>query len=269
MMREHRMQTLREERLKKLLRAGRPEPPHSFTNRIYRTMDGLPERKSKPALRFSPVSAMAVVAFAAFCVLIVHFAGQGQAPGGGNLVAGGEETETASATATFEPTPDATPMPTPEPTSAPVESGVSITAAPSQEATAMPTPCPTPEPHNQAHIGSSATINGITETLHDASITGSNLVMKIEFGPMADPAGLLMRGSAVVNGVARHDFEIAHDFERPDDSKEGYWAAQIVLPLAGIDESVILEVDLFNEIKDTASGEVLAQFAFNDFNIER
>jgi hypothetical protein len=99
MMREDRMNILREERLKKLMRAGRPEPTPNFTSRVYRTLDRLPDKKPGSALRFVPVSAVAVVAFAAFCVLIIHFAGQGQAPGNGQLAAGGMETAQPAASA--------------------------------------------------------------------------------------------------------------------------------------------------------------------------
>jgi hypothetical protein len=102
---------VRNDNLERIMRAGRPEPTPAFSNALRRALDTLPQRKKKFLPRFVPVSAVAVAAFAAFCVFIVHYAGQANGPGNPPASVG---SETVRPTFTAgDITPSATPASTP------------------------------------------------------------------------------------------------------------------------------------------------------------
>ncbi len=86
---------MRDDILKKRMRAGMPVPTPLFAGRVRQTLDRLPERKKASVLRFVPAAAMAVVAVAVIGLAVASRVNPGGMSNLFQALAGGEATATA------------------------------------------------------------------------------------------------------------------------------------------------------------------------------
>ena len=149
---------MRDDSMKRSMRAARPSPTPAFSGRLRKTLALLPEPKKQSPLRFLPAAAV-VMASAAVVWLAVTYGGTGKLPG--NLFASGPEATTEAPTATADESAlESTPAPTPSDSTETAASGSEQTLAstpnpeqspgpavdPDLQPTPEPTVMPTPEP---------------------------------------------------------------------------------------------------------------------------
>ncbi len=133
---------MRDDILRKRMRAARPSPTPLFSGRVRQTLDRLPDRKKPSVFRFLPAAAMTVIAVAVIGLAVMSRFNPGGQSSWFQALTGGEE---ATATA------DVTPAPTPDEAQTPEETAMETvipTETPMEtvELTPEPTPEPTPAP---------------------------------------------------------------------------------------------------------------------------